>query len=93
MAGSPPDEPERPDPVCANCGAPLTGPFCSACGQKWHAGPPTVREFLHEAADDVFNIDGKLLRTLRLLFLKPGALTLESFNGRRAGYVRRFACT
>jgi hypothetical protein len=38
-----------------------------------------VHEFLH--------LDGKTFQTLRLLFLKPGALTVEFLRGRRASYV------
>lgn len=79
---------DSPGAPCANCGAELTGPYCARCGQKALDGPPTVREFLHDAADDVFNVDGRLWRTLKLLFLRPGALTVEAFHGRRASYVR-----
>ena len=48
----------------------------------------TVREFLHDAAEELFSVDGKLWRTLKLLFLRPGTLTVELVNGRRASYVK-----
>jgi hypothetical protein len=74
--------------TCLNCAAALTGPFCAACGQKAQAGPPTVRDFLHDAVDEVFSVDGKFVRSMYLLFTRPGFLTRELFNGRRHRYVR-----
>jgi hypothetical protein len=77
-----------PARTCRNCGAALTGPFCAACGQKAQTGPPTVREFLHDAVDEVFSVDGKFFRSIYLLFTRPGFLTRELFDGRRNRYVR-----
>jgi hypothetical protein len=37
--------------------------------------------------EELFNLDTRLLRTLRRLLLQPGRLTLEYVAGRRAGYV------
>ena len=74
------------DASCRNCGNSLTGAYCAQCGQKRMDGPPTVREFLHEAAEDILNWDGKLMRTLRLLFFHPGCAErgpqVESGTGR-----------
>jgi hypothetical protein len=75
-------------PSCLNCGAALTGPFCAGCGQKAAAGPPTVRDFLKDVAEELFDVDGRVFRSLRLLFFRPGFLTRELFDGRRASYVR-----
>ena len=58
----------------------------NAARSEWT--PPLVREFLHDAAEEVFSVDGKLWRTLKLLFLQPGALTVELVNGRRASSVK-----
>ena len=77
-----------PSQTCRNCAAALTGPFCAECGQKAQAGPPTVREFLHDAVEEVFSVDGKFFRSVYLLFTRPGFLTRELFNGRRTRYVR-----
>ena len=72
---------------CLNCAAPYTGEYCSGCGQR-HIDPrPTVRELLHEAAEELLGWDGKLVRTFRLLIAKPGALTQEYLAGRRASYI------
>jgi hypothetical protein len=73
--------------ACANCGAVLTGPFCSMCGQK--AIPPdlSVRDFLHETTQELTNWDGKIPRTLAALFLRPGLLTSDFLAGRRARWL------
>ncbi len=72
---------------CANCGAERSGPYCSRCGQNdrdyQRALPPLVSELLREA----FELDSRLVRTLKLLMFKPGALALEFSNNRRASYV------
>jgi hypothetical protein len=35
----------------------------------------------------MFNLDSKIFRTLKLLFLKPGKLSKEFINGRRSAYI------
>lgn len=87
----PPRAPEpTPTPACANCGAPLYGKYCYACGQ-----PTTglVRHFgsvLSDVADSVLNVDERLFKTIAPLYLQPGKLTLDYFAGRRARYVTPF---
>lgn len=75
--------------VCAGCGAPLTGPFCSQCGERvldhhqlsvWHF-------IQHNIVHEFSHVDGKIARTLRYLFFRPGFLTEEYFAGRRLAYV------
>jgi hypothetical protein len=48
----------------------------------------SLRAFAMEAVETVLNVDGRLLRTLRTLLLKPGMLTAEYFAGRRTPYLR-----
>jgi Predicted membrane-associated, metal-dependent hydrolase len=73
--------------TCRNCGAELTGEFCAACGQPSIDPDPTLREFLHELAEEFLHWDGKLATTFRLLVTKPGALTTEYLAGRRIRYI------
>jgi Protein of unknown function (DUF3667) len=73
--------------ACANCGASLQGTYCSHCGQKVAPLNPTLGEFLHELVHEIAHVDGKIVTTLRLLITKPGFLSLEHFEGRRARYV------
>jgi hypothetical protein len=72
--------------ACLNCQTPLEGRFCHGCGQEDRSSLFTLRQLIAEAAHELFDLDGKLLRSLRLL-LRPGALTIEYLAGRRARYV------
>ena len=73
--------------VCANCGTQLTGPYCAVCGQQARAPNPTTRDFAEDLAKELFDYDGKIFRTVWLLFTRPGFLTREAFADRRASYV------
>ena len=72
---------------CANCQTPLTGAFCAHCGQKAKPLDPTVRELAADTLGEVTDVDGKLLRSVRYLFTRPGFLSREHAEGRRASYV------
>ena len=75
---------------CANCNAPLAGPFCRMCGQQAHIHRSLlhlVEEFLH----GVFHFEAKGWRTIPLLIFKPGALTRRYIDGRRKTYVSPLA--
>jgi hypothetical protein len=72
---------------CRNCGAPLHGRFCHACGQKAIATRVSMHDLLHEGLHEFAHLDGKIFQTLRLLIARPGALTVEFLAGRRARYV------
>jgi len=71
---------------CPNCEHPLHGPFCSQCGQK-AVEDPSLREWLGELAENLFRLDSRLWRTFRVLFLAPGALSIDHREGRRARWV------
>jgi hypothetical protein len=73
--------------VCHNCGAPLHGPFCSACGQEARPLDPTLRETVSEIGQELLDVDGRTIRSIRRLFLSPGFLTREQFEGRRIGWL------
>lgn len=77
---------------CVSCDALLTGPYCSRCGERVvDAEELTLRHFLgHTVAHELLHLDGALWRTLRLLFMRPGALSLEYAAGRRRPYVNPF---
>ena len=73
---------------CANCETPLSGHFCSNCGQEAVLHHASTREFLHEFIGHYVALEGKLWSSLRLLILNPGALTNEYIRGRRVRYVQ-----
>jgi uncharacterized protein DUF3667 len=72
---------------CLNCGAPLAGAFCSACGQRDIPPYPSVRELAGEALSEFSGWDGRVASSVRALILRPGMLTHEFLEGRRARYV------
>lgn len=72
---------------CPNCSRDLDGRFCATCGQKVTALNPTFHDFLHDLTHELLHVDGKIFRSVRLLLTKPGFLTREYFEGRRARYV------
>jgi hypothetical protein len=61
---------------CVSCDAPLSGPYCSRCGERTlEPQALTFRHFVvHTVAHELLNVDGTLWRTLRLLFVRPGRL-------------------
>src|SRR5919205_3072374 len=73
--------------VCYNCGEPLHGRFCAACGQEAKSLNPTLHDFLHEFAHEVLHVDGKIFQSVRKVLFAPGFLTREYFQGRRARWV------
>jgi len=76
--------------ACLNCGTPLIGPHCHACGQRAHVHR-TLGAFFHDLLHGVLHFEGKTWRTLPLLAWKPGLLTREYIDGRRARYVSPIA--
>ena len=68
---------------CVSCDAPLAGPYCSRCGERTlEPDALTLRHFVaHTVAHELLHVDGALWRTLRLLFVRPGQLSLEYAAG------------
>lgn len=79
--------PETRSAACLNCGTPLTGPFCSECGQRDIPPYPSVRELAVDAFWELSGWDGRFAVTVRTLLRRPGMLTREFLEGRRARYI------
>ena len=74
--------------VCPNCGRENEGKFCTACGQKQiHPGDLSLRHAWHHVGHEVAHLDGSLFDSLKLLFTRPGQLTLDFIEGRRVRQV------
>jgi hypothetical protein len=73
---------------CLDCGAPVMGAYCQRCGQE-HGPPvePLGRTFANGLAD-LGGVDGRIFRTLKPLFTRPGFLTEEYLVGRHTRYVQ-----
>lgn len=76
--------------ACLNCGTPLAGHFCHACGQAAHVHR-SLMAFVHDIAHGVFHFEGKIWRTIPALMLRPGQLTRDYIEGRRVRYVSPIA--
>jgi hypothetical protein len=72
---------------CTNCHAPLHGRFCARCGQEDRPPDPTMSELAAEVVQEISDLDGRILRSVRRLFLSPGFLTKEHLAGRRVTWV------
>lgn len=76
--------------TCLNCGTALVGAHCHECGQRAHVHR-TLGAFFHDLLHGVLHFEGKTWRTIPLLVWKPGRLTREYIDGRRARYVSPIA--
>ncbi len=72
---------------CPNCGIERDGRFCPNCGQNDRNYLRSLIPVLWEIIRETFEIDGRLLKSLRLLVIRPGALSLEFSENRRAQYM------
>lgn len=75
---------------CLNCGTKLTGQYCGQCGQRATSRFISIFELLRDAFGDLFELDSRLWRTLAPLLVRPGLLTKDYLEGRRARYMPPF---
>ncbi len=71
---------------CRNCQAPLTGPYCAACGQSAHLHR-SLGGLGHDILHGVFHFEGKVWHTLPELIWRPGQLTRRYIEGERSRYI------
>lgn len=72
--------------TCENCGTPLQGHYCHACGQSVHSPTRHFWHALEEVFESFWHLDGRVFRTLRdLLF--PGRIAGNYLRGQRVRYI------
>lgn len=71
---------------CTNCGGTVPGRYCGECGQSMQDINQPLRKLLLQVAEETLGLEGRVSRSVRLLILRPGALTAEYLAGRRARY-------
>lgn len=82
------DPPPSPvDRRCENCGTPLLGEHCYACGQPTRGMVRHFTTIVGDVVDTVFNFDSRTVRTIGPLLFRPGRLTHEYFDGHRVRFV------
>jgi hypothetical protein len=74
---------------CTNCGANLTGKYCSNCGQKkFSPHDLTISKFVLNFFEDFFKFDTNIFKSLYDLLLRPGYLSNEYIKGRIVSHVK-----
>ncbi len=76
--------------LCANCEHPVSGGYCSNCGQSVKDFHRPFFSVLSDSLGDALSVDSKFLHTLVPLFVRPGYLTKEFMKGKRARYTPPF---
>lgn len=84
------DIPSGETPNCLNCGAHLRGQYCGQCGQRSRSRLIKLRELVADAFGDLFELDSRLWQTLVPLVIRPGQLTYDYLQGRRARFMPPF---
>jgi Protein of unknown function (DUF3667)/Domain of unknown function (DUF4286) len=75
---------------CLNCGTALSGQYCGNCGQRSSSRLISIWELLSDAFGDLFELDSRIWKTLIPLLVRPGKLTGEYLQGRRARFMPPF---
>lgn len=77
-------------PNCLNCGTHLRGQYCGNCGQRSRSRLIKLWELISDAFGDLFELDSRLWQTVVPLVIRPGRLTYDYLQGRRARYMPPF---
>jgi hypothetical protein len=65
----------------------LVGRYCHVCGQENTEPKETVWHLVNHFFSDITHFDGKFFSTVKYLLARPGLLSREYMNGRRASYL------
>ncbi len=80
---------ETQRPSCPSCAAPVQGEFCGACGERLLGDDElTLRSQLEQLFTGLFTVDGRVMRTLASLALRPGALAFDYCRGARVKHLK-----
>lgn len=75
---------------CRNCGTVVTGRYCGNCGQLAQTFHRPIWSLASEVLGDFLSLDGRVMRTLPSLMLRPGKVTKEYLTGKRQRFVPPF---
>ena len=79
-----------PGTPCANCATSLQGTYCHVCGQEAEDFHKSSWKLLIEAIESLLHLDGRMFSTLPNLVRRPGQLTRDYLDGKRASQVAPF---
>jgi len=79
----------RKSDICLNCNFSLRPEdnYCPNCGQENNTNKIPVRHLIFEVFEDFFHFDAKIWNTIKASFSKPGRITLDYLEGKRARYI------
>ena len=69
--------------ACFSCKAPLTGLFCSECGQKNDNYRRSIFSLIADLFGSIFSLESRIWRTWGNLLFRPGKVAREFSDGRR----------
>jgi hypothetical protein len=68
---------------CIECGADVSGRFCSQCGEATTRHDYSLGHAAEELVETVAHVDGRVFSTFRSLITRPGLLAANFLAGRR----------
>ncbi len=79
--------PERKEKDCLNCGTIVQGRYCHHCGQENVVPKETFWHMVTHFFYDITHFDSSFFSTVKVLLFKPGFLSRQYMNGKRAAYL------
>ena len=78
----------EPSFSCQNCQNNYVGNFCNQCGeQRFDSEQRKIAVLFSNLIQSLFELDGKLLKSIRYFFTQPGFLAFEHWRGVRKPYM------
>ncbi len=81
-----PNESRRLD-NCSNCENHLEGDYCFSCGQSAFEHRVSLKTLFGDFFRDHFHLNSKSIKSLALMFTKPGEITRQYLDGRRVSFI------
>nr|WP_319399371.1 DUF3667 domain-containing protein [uncultured Carboxylicivirga sp.] len=75
---------------CKNCNTLFKGQYCPNCGQHIKEIERPIRFMIVDFMGTVISFDTRLIKTLVAILFKPGKLTQDFLDGKRARYMPPF---
>jgi hypothetical protein len=71
---------------CLNCGTPLTGKYCSSCGQRNLPARQDLGDLLINFISSFYSFESKFFKTFQYLLFRPGKIVADYNAGKRESY-------
>lgn len=77
---------------CLNCGHPidLNDNYCPNCSQVNSTKKLSIKDFIDEFVSNIIDFDSRVLKTLKIMMLRPGVISREYVAGKRMRYANPF---